>query len=140
MHAIATRLRHGLPLVLIPTILGAAPAQLSAQDGEESEGLPLPVDRYLDISTTESTWMSVDVSPDGRTIVFDHLGNLFTLPIDGGQATQLTSGLAFDAQPRFSPDGEHIVFTSDMDGGQNIWVMSLDGTVTIQVSEGEANR
>ncbi|NIP80216.1 MAG: amidohydrolase, partial [Gemmatimonadetes bacterium] len=58
----------------------------------------------------------------------------------GGDATQLTSGMAFDAQPRFSPDGERIVFTSDRDGGQNIWTMALDGSDTTQVSRGEANR
>ena len=52
--------------------------------------------------------MNVDVSPDGRTIVFDLLGDLYMMPIAGsghGLATRLTSGPAFDMQPRFSPDG-----------------------------------
>jgi len=133
------RALRSAPLLAAALLAAAAPA-VQGQDGEADADLPLPVDRYLDIRTDEATWMNVDVSPDGRTIVFDHLGDLFTMPIDGGTATQLTSGLAWDAQPRFSPDGERIVFSSDMDGGLNIWVMSLDGSDTIQISEGAANR
>jgi imidazolonepropionase-like amidohydrolase/Tol biopolymer transport system component len=89
---------------------------------------------------TEGTWMSLDVSPDGQTIVFDYLGDLFTVPITGGEATPLTSGMAVDVQPRFSPDGRRIVFSSDRDGGQNIWIMSLDGADTTQVTKGKTNR
>ncbi len=119
-----------------------APAGILAQesDGDEDHPLPLPVDRTLAIDMTVGSWISLDVSPDGATIVFDHLGDLFTVPITGGDATQLTSGMAFDAQPRFSPDGSRIVFTSDRSGGQNVWVMSMDGSDTIQVTKGAANR
>ena len=118
------------------------PAGIFAQesDGDEDAALPLPIDRTLAIDMTVGSWISLDVSPDGTTIVFDHLGNLFTIPITGGDATQLTSGMAFDAQPRFSPDGSRIVFTSDRSGGQNVWVMSMDGSDTIQVTEGASNR
>jgi len=136
---LADRFVHPILLPILGAVL-LSPTIAWAQDAEDEADLPLEVDRLLDVRTTESTWMSVDVSPDGRTIVFDHLGNLFTLPISGGQATQLTSGLAYDVQPRFNPDGDRIVFTSDMDGGQNIWIMSLDGSDTIQVSAGAANR
>ncbi|MEQ9397918.1 MAG: amidohydrolase family protein [Longimicrobiales bacterium] len=125
----------------------ALPAALSAQSADAAErmkqDLPLeghPDARSMSIDLTEGTWISVDVSPDGSTLVFDYLGDLYTLPAAGGNATRLTSGLAFDAQPRFSPDGGRIVFTSDRDGGQNIWIMSLDGSDTVQVSEGAANR
>ena len=107
---------------------------------DDKSPLPLPADRTVAIDMAEGSWMSLDVSPDGQTIVFDHLGNLFTIPVTGGEATQLTSGMAFDAQPRFSPDGTRIVFTSDRSGGQNIWVMSLDGTDTTQVTKGATNR
>ena len=109
-------------------------------DAPENEDLPLPVDRTVSIDMTEGSWISLDVSPDGQTIVFDFLGDLFTIPIGGGTATQLTSGMAFDAQPRFSPDGTRIVYTSDYDGGQNVWIMSLDGSDTVQVSRGASNR
>ena len=120
---------------------GVAAQEGSNGDGEpENEDLPLPVDRLVPMDMTEGSWISVDVSPDGETIVFDYLGDLFTIPMDGGDATQLTSGMAFDAQPRFSPDGARIVYTSDYDGGQNIWIRSLDGSDTTQISKGSANR
>ncbi len=126
--------------ILSAVLLFATPLQ--AQQGDD-EGLPLEGNadnRSVSIDLREGTWISVDVSPDGRTLVFDYLGDLFTMPISGGDARQLTSGMAFDAQPRFSPDGSRIVFTSDRDGGQNIWVMALDGSDTVQISKGGANR
>ena len=84
--------------------------------------------RSIPINVDEGTWMNLDVSPDGRTIAFDLLGDLYTMPIAGGRATRITSGLAYDSQPRFSPDGRLIAFTSDRGGGDNIWVMDLDGS------------
>jgi imidazolonepropionase-like amidohydrolase/Tol biopolymer transport system component len=84
--------------------------------------------RQVPISVNEGTWMNVDVSPDGRTIAFDLLGDIYTMPISGGRPTRISSGLAFDMQPRFSPDGRLIAFTSDRGGGDNIWVMNADGT------------
>ena len=85
--------------------------------------------------TTTGTWMNLDVSPDGRTVVFDLLGDLYLLPIEGGTARRLTSGPAFDLQPRFSPDGTRISFTSDRSGGDNIWTMAADGTDLQQVTD-----
>lgn len=82
--------------------------------------------RNLRFETDEGTWMSVDVSADGRTIVFELLGDLYTLPIGGGRAKRLTSGPAFDAQPRYSPDGRQIVFVSDRNGAENLWIMSTE--------------
>jgi imidazolonepropionase-like amidohydrolase/Tol biopolymer transport system component len=84
--------------------------------------------RQVPINVSEGTWMNVDVSPDGRTIAFDLLGDIYTMPIGGGRPTRITSGLAFDMQPRFSPDGRLIAFTSDRGGGDNIWVMNTDGS------------
>jgi hypothetical protein len=68
------------------------------------------------------------------------LGDLFTLPMSGGRATRLTRGMGFDAQPRFSPDGEHVVFTSDRDGGENLWILSLDLADTVQLTRGKHER
>ena len=101
--------------------------------------LPLKTARTHTFTTSTGTWMSLDVSPDGRTIVFDLLGDLYTLPIAGGNATRLTHGMAYDAQPRFSPDGKRIVFTSDRSGGDNVWVMSLDGKDTTQLTKGNTS-
>ena len=79
------------------------------------------------LNTDEGTWMNLDVSPDGKTIVFDLLGNIYKMPISGGTTTVLRSGLAYEVQPRFSPNGKYISFTSDAEGGNNIWVMTADG-------------
>ncbi|HYI64637.1 MAG TPA: amidohydrolase family protein [Allosphingosinicella sp.] len=84
--------------------------------------------RQVPMNVEEGTWMNVDVSPDGRTIAFDLLGDIYTMPIAGGRPTRISSGLAFDMQPRFSPDGRMIAFTSDRGGGDNIWVMNADGS------------
>ena len=83
--------------------------------------------RKVTFDLKEGTWMSVDVSPDGKTLVFDLLGDIFAMPAGGGAATALTTGPAWDSQPRFSPDGKTIAFTSDRGGIENIWLMGADG-------------
>jgi len=74
------------------------------------KGLPLKSDRKIEFTTDEGTWLSLDVSPDGKTIVFELLGDIYTLPIEGGQAKLIDGGMAFDSQPKFSPDGKWIAF------------------------------
>lgn len=91
--------------------------------------------RAVDINVNNGTWMSVDVSPDGQQIVFDLLGDIYLLPINGGDARALTSTIAWDMQPRFSPDGKHIAFTSDQGGGDNIWIMDSNGDNPRAISE-----
>jgi imidazolonepropionase-like amidohydrolase/Tol biopolymer transport system component len=87
------------------------------------------------LATDEGTWMNVDVSPDGKEIVFDLLGDIYMTPITGGAAKPLRSGVPFEVQPRFSPDGRFISFTSDAGGGDNIWVMKRDGSDAHQVTK-----
>ncbi len=84
--------------------------------------------RQVPINVDEGTWMNLDVSPDGRTIAFDLLGDIYTMPISGGRAARIATGMPFEVQPRFSPDGSKIAFTSDRGGGDNIWIMNLDGS------------
>lgn len=90
-------------------------------------GLPLAPLRPISITTDEGTWISLDVSPDGRTIAFDLLGKIFTLPIEGGRATQITWGPSFDEWPRFTRNGEHIVFSSDRGGPMELWMVPVSG-------------
>ncbi|HNR75487.1 MAG TPA: amidohydrolase family protein [Parvularculaceae bacterium] len=91
--------------------------------------------RKIKIDVDEGTWMNVDVSPDGRTIAFDVLGDIYTMPIAGGAPRRIAEGLSFDMQPRFSPDGKKIAFTSDRGGGDNLWIMNADGSDKRQVSK-----
>ncbi len=80
------------------------------------------------------TWMNLDVSPDGEEVVFDLLGNLYIMSINGGTAKPLREYHAYEGQPRFSPDGKMISFTSDAGGGENIWIMNRDGSGARQVT------
>ncbi|MGS0695806.1 amidohydrolase family protein [Shewanella sp. 0m-4] len=80
------------------------------------------------IEVNEGTWMNVSVSPDGKHVVFDLLGDIYQMPIAGGEATPLAEGIAWQMQPVYSPDGKYIAFTSDEDGGDNIWIMEADGS------------
>jgi imidazolonepropionase-like amidohydrolase/Tol biopolymer transport system component len=91
--------------------------------------------REVPIDVTSGTWMSVDVSPDGKEVVFDLLGDLYTMPIGGGEARPLTTGMAWDMQARYSPNGRWIAFTSDRGGGDNIWVVDRRGGEPKQVSK-----
>ena len=73
--------------------------------------------------------MSVDVAPDGGWIAFDLLGQIYRIPIAGGQARSLTetSGPALNFHPAISPDGKRIAFASDRNGQLAIWTMNADG-------------
>jgi len=106
---------------------------------DEKKGLPLKSDRKVEFTTDEGTWLSLDVSPDGKTIAFELLGDIYTLPIEGGQAKLIAGGMAFDSQPKFSPDGKWIAFLSDREGSENIWVMRPDGSEVKQVSKDPNN-
>ena len=84
--------------------------------------------KTVDINVDQGTWMNIDISPDGKTIVFDLLGDLYTLPITGRKATPLMTDIAWQMQPSFSPDGKYIAYTSDEEGGDNLWNMNTDGS------------
>src|SRR5690606_2409181 len=98
---------------------------------ESTQGTP----KTVRFETSEGTWMDVDVSPDGRELVFSLLGDLYRMPATGGTATRVTTGRAWDVQPRWSPGGRRIAFTSDRSGGNNVWTIAADGSDPRQVTE-----
>lgn len=91
--------------------------------------------KEVNFTVNEGTWMNLDVSPDGKEIVFDLLGDIYTIPVGGGEAKVLRQNLAMEVQPRYSPDGKKILFTSDAGGGDNIWTMNSDGSNAKQVTK-----
>lgn len=97
--------------------------------------LPLKPARKIKVNTSEGSWMSIDISPDGKTLLFDLLGDLYSMPASGGKATPITNGIAFDTHPRYSPDGKKILFTSDRSGSENLWVIDTEKRDTIQLTK-----
>lgn len=120
-----------LPLAVPPGGAFAAPPQAPARAAADTWDVTQARGTTRDISftTSEGTWMSVDLSPDGQWILFDLLGHVYRLPAAGGEARSLTqdSGVAINSHPRWSPDGKTIAFISDRGGQLNLWLMDADG-------------
>jgi Tol biopolymer transport system component/imidazolonepropionase-like amidohydrolase len=114
-------------LVVIPVTAKPKKEEPKKFDPAAEINKPRADARKVAFTVNESTWMSLDLSPDGQTIAFDLLGDIYTVPIAGGKATAITRGPAYDWHPRFSPDGKTIAFTSDRSGIDNVWLMSADG-------------
>jgi imidazolonepropionase-like amidohydrolase/Tol biopolymer transport system component len=124
-----------LPLSLV--LLAIAGWAHAAEDTEKKWDVAAPPGerREIPLDVRSGTWLSVDVSPDGQRLLFDLLGDIYELPMAGGEARALTSGMAWDMQPRYSPDGAQIAFTSDRAGGDNLWVMAVSGGAPRQVTK-----
>jgi len=144
----ATVLAAVVPLLRVPAPIPAAVASRWAADtGRDStkdttrktDSLPLATTRTVAFDVSEATWLSLDVSPDGQTIAFELLGDLYTLPIGGGTATRITSGPSFDSQPRYSPDGKRLVFLSDRSGSEQVWTCDADGKNPKAITKGGSN-
>ncbi len=118
----------------------AMPSLVFAEDDKENWDISAPKGATIEqvpIETDEGTWMDVDVAPDGQTLAFTLLGDIYTMPITGGTPDRIAEGLAWEVHPRFSPDGSRIAFTSDRGGGENIWVMNADGSDKRQLTKEE---
>ena len=99
------------------------------------KGMPLKATRAIPIQTNEGTWTSVSISPDGKTILFDLMGDIYSMPSTGGKATPITKGLAYDNHPSFSPDGKRILFISDRGGAENLWYIDIAKKDTVALTE-----
>ncbi len=120
-------------LLVVMAVSATAFVPMLGQEQETSgnrtpEGLVLKTSETIEFTTDEATWASLDVSPDGRTILFEVLGDLYTLPIEGGQATRIMGGLSFESQPTYAPDGKTIAFLTDRTGVENLWIADADGS------------
>jgi Tol biopolymer transport system component len=117
--------------------IGLAASLIAAEpEKEKAPGkLPLKPERSVAFETDEGTWLSLDLSPDGKNIVFELVGDIYTLPVSGGEAKPLLTGMAMETQPRFSPDGKEIAFLSDRDGAENVWVVQADGSNPHKLSD-----
>ncbi len=130
--------RRAFAALAAAALLWTASAAQEPQQKKWDVAAPLGPASEVEFDTSEGTWMNVDVSPDGKRIVFDLLGDIYLMPIEGSgpaPATRITSGPVFDMQPRFSPDGTRIAYTSDRDGLWNIWTMDADGKNAKQISK-----
>ena len=117
-----------------PAANAVDPASVDIWDVNNPPGFQIT---QVPINVDEGSWIDLDVSPDGRTIAFALLGDIYTMPISGGTPVRIAEGLAWEVQPRFSPDGSRIAFTSDRGGGDNIWIMNADGSDKREVTKEE---
>ena len=125
-----------LPL-MSPTDIANATPDVPRPQQPAGRTLPLVPGRRFQADVTHGTWMSLDLAPDGKRIVFDILGDLYTIPVTGGRATRISGGQPYDTQPTYSPDGRSIAYVSDRSGADNLWVSRPDGSGARQLSFGE---
>lgn len=118
--------------------------------GTHPDGVRVPYENRLLTNMTRHTFASVgrdfdpDLHHDGRTLVFASTRNsehpdIFMKDVDGYAITQITSDPADDIQPRFSPDGESVVFCSNRGGNWDIWVVRRDGTELTQLTHSRSD-
>ncbi len=101
-----------------------------------ADDLPLAKNSdLLEFTVDEGSWVSVSLHPSNEYFIFDLLGDIYSLPISGGSAERITSGMAFDSQAVISPSGEKIAFISDRNGKDNLWIADIDGSNPVKLSD-----
>src|SRR5262245_5461231 len=126
---------QALSLVAAMVRQAGSPEKSEKKDSKEKEGLVLATTRHIEFTTDEATWLSLDLAPDGKSMLLEIAGDLYTLPIEGGEARAVLTGPAFESQPRFSPDGKWIAFLSDRSGAENVWIARPDGADAKKLSD-----
>lgn len=90
-------------------------------------------------STTPSWLRYSSISPDGTQIAFTYRGDIYTVPVEGGTARQITSNSAYDYSPVWSPDGKHIAFASSREGSMDVFVTSSQGGAPKRITTNSGN-
>ncbi|MBL8265770.1 amidohydrolase family protein, partial [Steroidobacter sp.] len=126
-----TPITHGI-LASLCALVATVPAFAQTAWNIENTGQP---SYDVEFPLSEGTWMSVAVSPDGRTLAFDLLGDIYAMPAAGGEAKLLLGGAAMQRNPRFSPDGKQLLYISDGGGSDNFWIANADGSNARQVTK-----
>ena len=80
-----------------------------------------------------------DISPDGSKIAFTYKGNIFTVPVEGGRAAQITTNQAYEADPIWTPDGQSIVFSSYREKSKDIYKVSDKGGMPVRLTSHTGN-
>ncbi len=125
------------PMLILTALAFAAPESAPLTPAWEVNAPHGPV-HPVSIDVTEGSW--IDLTVHGDRLVFSLLGDLFSMPLSGGEAVRLTEGAAWEVQPSFSPDGTQIAFASDRGGNEQLWVMAADGTGARQVTDEDVAR
>ncbi|MFT4053259.1 MAG: hypothetical protein QM681_02040 [Novosphingobium sp.] len=121
--------------IALAAIAGGADAAPTNKGPVAMDDLPLKPARELRYEVSRGTFMSLAISPDGGTIAFDVLGDLYVMPAAGGRARPIAIGMAFEVQPTFSPDGKWIAYVSDRSGGDNVWIARTDGSGARRITD-----
>ena len=84
----------------------------------------------LQAQSSKTWYTEPGISPDGTTVAFVSGGDIWEVPVTGGQARLLVAHQANESRPLFSPDGKHLAFMSTRTGNGDVYVLSLaDGTL-----------
>ena len=67
------------------------------------------------------------ISPDGQTILFNYMGDIYKVPATGGTAMPLTISDSYEYSAVWSNDGQKVAFTSDRYGNFDVFVMPFSG-------------
>jgi len=125
----SSQLRFILPFSLLASICASPSVAQTLAQG------PL---KTIAIRVREGTTLGFDLSPDGRSIVFDLLGQLWLISARDSKARPITDAVrdtAEDLDPSFSPDGRRVVFRGERDGRTGLWLLDLESKVPRQLTQ-----